>query len=122
MVRLAALLDGGITVQRAILDSAALGGSNQSSPAEETRRWLSWHISRFWVAAVSEVWICWIARGANGTACETTMWSRTFSVLVQVLCTLLSCLSRSVHVYHHIQLAQVTEEQCTAVSLVLCRM
>lgn len=60
-----------------------------------------------------------VARGADGTACKTTMWSRTFSILVQVLCTLLSCLSRNLHVYHHLQLAQVTEGYST-VQCLLC--
>ena len=67
----AALLDGGIAVQRAILDSALSNGSSQSSPPAEAQRWMSWHMARFWVAAVSEV--CTVTAGSAGAAADVTL-------------------------------------------------
>ena len=69
--RCAALLDGGIAVQRAILDSALSNGSSQSSPPAETQRWMSWHMARFWVAAVSEV--CSVTTDLAGATADAAL-------------------------------------------------
>ena len=56
---LTGLLEGGVTVQRAIVAAMLVDGTAKMELLDQARTWLVWHTDRFWAAALSEVRTPW---------------------------------------------------------------